>query len=259
MRALSFAVLAGLMFTSAASAETLVLRSVVTDSDGRITAGDVFENADGFEHVVLGVRSGQSATLDAGQVQSAVAREGGYWDNARGIRRILVTVGPDGFAPVSARSAAAVATPAAAQAGRTIEVLVLTRSISAGEIIQPQDLAYQSVQAHQAGSDLPSSPEAVIGKTARWALREGGVVKSRELTSPVVVRRSEQVQVEWSNGRMTLAMTGTAQKDGAVGDIIQVVNPTSKKIIDVVITGPGRGAVGPAAQPNRQPQYLSQR
>ena len=54
----------------------LVLKSSVTDGDGRITLGDVFDNAGQASDVLLGYRQGSTAVLDAAIVQSIAARNG---------------------------------------------------------------------------------------------------------------------------------------------------------------------------------------
>ncbi|UDF02754.1 flagellar basal body P-ring formation chaperone FlgA [Asticcacaulis sp. AND118] len=229
--------------------ETLVLKARVTDGDGRITLGDLFDNAGPAADVVVGARMGTSAVLDAGQVQARVRQAGQSWPNPQGLRRIIVTAGADGETAVVAK----------AQAGRTKQVLVFTRALGAGEIVAPADLAYQSVQAHLAGGALVAEAETAIGKTVRSPVREGGVVRPTDLTSPVVVRRAEMVKVTWDMNGVSLSMTGAAQKDGAVGDVIMVQNPQSKKLIEAVVTGPGSAATGETAQRLRSQALYSSR
>lgn len=229
--------------------DTLVLKAQVTDSDGRITLGDLFDNAGPAADVVVGARMGASAVLDAGQVQAKARQAGQYWPNPKGLRRIIVTAGADGETAVVAKT----------QAGRTKEVLVFTRALAAGEIVAPTDIAYQSVQAHLAGGSVVAEADTAIGKTVRSPVREGGVVRPADLTSPAVVKRAELVKVTWDMNGVTLSMTGAAQKDGAVGDVIMVQNPQSKKLIEAVVTGPGSAATGETAQRLRAQSLYSSR
>ncbi|MFT4089411.1 MAG: flagellar basal body P-ring formation chaperone FlgA [Asticcacaulis sp.] len=249
MLMLAGAVAGMLGFTQPALAQgVLVLKPSVTDSDGRITIGDVFDNAGAAAQVTLGNRVGPTAVLDAGRVQAIARQAGVYWDNPQGLRRIVVSAGADGSAAGAQKT----------QAGRTREVLVFNRSINANEIIGPSDISYQPVQSHMAtGAGLEAAD--VIGKSARYPLREGAMVRSADLSSPVVIKRSEQVRVTWSSGALNLSMTGVAQKDAAIGDVLMVQNTQSKKMVEVVVTGPGTAVVGQAATQIRNQSLYSAR
>ncbi|MBW8881966.1 MAG: flagellar basal body P-ring formation protein FlgA [Asticcacaulis sp.] len=228
----------------------VTLRSQVTDGDGRITLGDLFDGAGPASNVQVGTRSGATAVLDAGIVQQIAAKNGVYWNNPSGLRRIIVAGGPDGD-PVET---AAVMSMSGAH---NMEVLVFTRPMNTGDIVQAEDLQYAEVAATSAA--LPSDPSAVIGKTVRCPLRQGGVVRMSDLTSPIVAKRGETLSVTWSSGALSLTVAAIAQKDAAVGDLIQVQNPTSKKLVDVVVTGPGQAITGPNAARYRSNTQLSMR
>lgn len=189
------------------SPNPLVLKSHVTDGDGRITLGDVFDNAAQASDVLLGYRKGATAVLDAAIVQSIAARNGVYWDNARGLRRIIVAAGP--------------------------ETGPETGSVT--------------------GSGNAPQPAAIAGpqNNANWG--------RPQISGPIAVKRSEMVSVTWTQNGLSLTLSGPAQKDGAVGDVIQVQNPSSKKMIDAVVTGPGRAVSGQAAARIRNQTYLSSR
>jgi len=197
-----------LLIPAAASAQgAAVLRAVTTDADGRVTLGDLFVNAGAAAHVQVGTRSGPSAVLDAAIVQALAARAGLYWDNPRGLRRIIVTQGPDGDAS-----------------------------------------APQSANVAPAGAPGASSGASSGGWPAYAAAASG----------PVVVRRADMVSVTWRANGLSLTLNGQAQKDAAVGEQIEIMNPSSKQMIAAVITGPGTAVAGPAADRYRS-QLLSSR
>jgi|SRR6185312_8559418 len=218
---ITFAVLAALLLPAVASAQqVLTLRGAPTDADGRVTVGDVFDNAGPLVDVVLGYRTGVSVILDAATVQSVVGANGGYWNNPRGQRRIVVTAGPDG--------------------GNT------PVPVAAARVAQPENPFGRTAAAAPVASQSPfaATPVAAV-PAARPAMIAAGA------RGPVVVHRLEMVDVTWSGGGISLTMSGVAQKDAAAGDTVSVQNPTSKKIIDAVITGPGHGVAGPAADSYR--------
>ena len=260
MKAL-LAAIALIGFAAAAHAQDvaspLVLKANATDADGRVTLGDLFDNAGAYASVVVATRTGANVILDAAAVQSAAGRAGAYWDNPRGLRRIMVSAGQDG-APSDATAmpvaTAAAVNPAQAQ---NRDVLVFTHPMNTGDIVQAEDLQFAEVAA-ASGSTLTDA-QGAIGKIVRYPLRSGVAIRLNDLTSPTVVRRSEQVQVTWSSNGMSLSMTGLAQKDAAAGDLIQVQNPVSKKMVDAVVTGPGQALAGPAADRLRSNMLLSSR
>ena len=237
----------------------LVLKSSVTDGDGKITVADLFDNPGAFGSIVLAQRTGATAVLDAAAVQGVVNRAGAYWDNPKGLHRIIVSAGPDGLpADDAAMTPVASQSPAQAPAAtHNQQVLVFTHPMNTGDVVQAEDLQFAEVAAVASGT--VSNAQTAIGKTVRYPLRQGAAVRTSDLTSPVVVKRAEQVQVTWASDSMSLSMTGIAQKDAATGDLIQIQNPTSKKLIDAVVTGPGEALAGPAADRIRQGLLLSSR
>ncbi len=258
MRSKSLGVLAALFLLtpSLAFADTLVLKSTPTDGDGRITIGDVFDNAGAQANVIIGYRTGATAVLDAGTVQMVASRNGAYWDNPRGQRRIIVTNGADGSTADDAQAAPVASTQ---KTSLNKEVLVYAHAMNAGDVVQPEDLQFASVQAQTVTGNLPREARDAVGKVVRFPTREGGVVHGGDLTSPTVIKRSEAVKVTWASNGMALSMTGIASKDGAIGDLIQIQNPTSKKMVDAIVTGPGEALTGPAADEIRARQTLSMR
>jgi len=251
-----------LMIPATAFAGNLTLKSNPSDGDGRITVGDVFDGADPSQSgIVLGYRNADTAVLDAATVQMVTARNGLSWDNPRGLRRIIVTSGSDGSAPADAPAATAAAptvySQAPAASGKAVEALVFSHSMTAGQIVQADDMTFARVPV--AADDMPSNAASVIGKAVRFPVREGAVIRLSALSQPTVVHRAEPVKVTWSSGALSLTITGTAQKDAGVGDVIQIENPSSRKMIDAVVTGPGEALSGPAADQLRSRLLLSAR
>ncbi len=241
-----------------AFAGTLTLKSNPSDGDGRVTVGDVFDGAELSQAgIVLGYRNADSAVLDAATVQMVAARNGLSWDNPRGLRRIIVTSGSDGSAPADSAPQVAASAQITAVAGKAVEALVFSHSMNAGQIVQADDMTFAKVPA--TAGDMPSDASSVIGKMVRYPVREGAVIRTSALSQPTVIHRAEPVRVTWSSGALSLSISGTAQKDAAIGDAIQIENPASKKMIDAVVTGPGEALAGPAADRLRSTMFLSAR
>ena len=228
-----------------------------TDDDGRVTLGELFDDAGAAANVVVGQRLGATAVFEASQIQAAARRAGLEWSNPQGLRRIVVREGGAAPAEASARPAAATV---ASRPGATVEVLTYARSLAAGDIVQPSDVIWASVQAHQAPSGGPQDAEQVVGLSAKRALRAGAAVTSRDLASPQVIARNDLVEVAYIAGGVELTVTGKATRDASAGEAVPVLNVQSGRTIDAVAVGPGRAVAGPAAQTARaNPQQFAAR
>lgn len=217
----------------------ITLRMDTTDADGRVTLGDLFDGVSGpAADMVIAARMGPTAVLEAGQVQMFARRAGYDWTNANGIRRIIVREGADnGGTSGGARASAS---------RGNVEVLAYARSITAGEIVQPQDLIW--VKMAGAPADAPRDADAVIGLAAKRPLREGAAVSSRDVGAAQVIKAGDLITITYDDGGISLSLQGKAVASAATGDVFAVQNTLSKKIIQAVATGPGAAAVGPQAQ-----------
>ncbi|NQE60446.1 flagellar basal body P-ring formation chaperone FlgA [Caulobacter sp. RHG1] len=238
--AAAFAAFAAPLLPNMAFAGTPVtLRMDTTDADGRITLADLFDGVSGpAANMVIAARMGPTAVLEAGQVQMFARRAGYDWTNSNGIRRIIVREGADNGGTSAGATASA--------SRGNVEVLAYARSITAGEIVQPQDLLW--VKMAGAPADAPRDADAVIGLAAKRPLREGAAVSTRDVGAAQVIKAGDLITITYDDGGISLSLQGKAVASAATGDVFAVQNTLSKKIIQAVATGPGAAAVGPQAQ-----------
>jgi flagellar basal body P-ring formation protein FlgA len=230
MRTALLLALGAALAASPALAGPVSLKADVADSDGRVTLGDLFDGAGGAAGMLVATRAGPTVVLDAGAVQMMARRAGLDWGNPNGLRRIVVRGGAAASAP----------------AGRgNVEVLTWSRSLNAGEIVQPEDMVWG--KAAGAPSDTPRDADAIIGMAARRPLREGASVSLRDVSAQQVIKAGEMVQIIWSSGGITLSLQGKAMSAAAAGQTFNVQNPVSKKLIEAVATAPGQAVTGPEA------------
>ena len=236
--ALALATICLALATAAAAGTPVTLRPDPA-SGPTITLGDLFDGAGPAARVVVGAGApaGLNAVLDAGQVQQIAHINGLDWTNPAGIRRIIVHGG----------AVVAEAAPAPS-AAKTVEVLTYARSLAAGEVVQPADLTYAKLPAFQAPQDAPRDAADIIGKAARRPLRSGTAVASLDVTAAQVIKRDDMIDVAFHAEGMTLTLQGKALAGAAMGETLNVMNLTSKKVIQAVAVGPDRAVVGPEAE-----------
>jgi flagella basal body P-ring formation protein FlgA len=212
----------------------VTLRADASDADGVVTLGEIFDGAGAAGRTPVASRTGASVMLNAQAVRLAAARAGLDWANAEGLRQVIVRSG----APTGAASATA--------ARGNVEVLTWARNITAGEVVQPQDLVWG--KAALAPADAASDPDAMVGQVARRALRSGAAVAAHDVSAVQAVKANEMVTLTFDSDGVSLALQAKALTGGAVGETINVQNVTSKKTVQAVVTAPGQAAVGPAAE-----------
>jgi flagella basal body P-ring formation protein FlgA len=237
------AALAMALAAPALAGQRVVLRAEVSGA-GLITLGDLFENAGAASQTVVGnaAPAGESAVLDAGAVQR-IARENGLdWANTDNLQRIVV---PSGVVRPAARAA------------QMVEVLTYARSLMAGDIVQPEDLAFTKVASFAISPDAPRNAEEVIGKAARRPLRSGAAVAVHDVTPPQVIKRDDTVRVAYSADGVDLTLDGKSMGAAAVGETVAIMNTASKKVIQAVAVGVDQAVVGPDADQIRAAAFVN--
>lgn len=234
MRKLLILAAATLAFAGPALAgQPVTLKADTVDTDGMVTLGDLFDNAGAAGRVAVAAKPGTGIVLDAVAVQTIARRSGLDWANAEGIRKIVVRGAPTGV------------TASAGAARTNVDVLTYARNLAAGEIVQPADLVWGKAAA--APADAPSDADTVIGMAAKRPLRAGATVAARDVGAAQVVKPGEIITVLYEAEGVSLSLQGKAMAAGGVGESIAVLNTSSKKTIQAVVTGPGQAVVGPAA------------
>lgn len=226
-------IVAGLCAAPALAGQPVSLRAQVSAS-GPITLGDLFDNSGQASGVIIGngAPAGMSAVLDAGAVQRIARTHGLDWDNPQGLQRIVVPS----------------AGPAVAGAGPTVEVLTYSRSLTAGEVVQPTDLAFGKVPGFAVPPDAPRDADGVIGKVVRRPMRAGSAVAAHDLSNAILVKRDDVVEVSYHTDGISLTLQGKAMADAAAGEPVAIQNTASKKIIQAVVSGADEAVVGPEAE-----------
>lgn len=103
-----------------------------------------------------------------------------------------------------------------------------SRNLTRGTIISASDLSDQS------------DVENYVGLEVTRNLRKGARLDDSLLRKPHVVKRNEHVTLVYQQGRLSLETTARTLGEGAVGDLISVMNTSSRQRISAYIVGPGR-------------------
>ena len=219
------------------AAQSVELRSDASIHDGRVTLGDLFDNA-GLQAGVLvaDTGTGSSVVLDAGRLQLFAGEHGLQWANARGLRRVIARSGAE----------------AASSGRRSSSVLVYARDIGTGEMVQAEDLAWSKTPAFDPPAGAPRDSRPLIGQAARRPLRQGSPAMLADLTPPLVIKKDDIVSISFQTGGIKLILQAKAVTGAAAGAMFDAINPASRKVIQALAVGPGEAVVGPQADRLRE-------
>lgn len=139
------------------------------------------------------------------------------------------------------------------------DVPVLTRDMRAGDIVRHSDIDWVRIPANRIGQNVITSLDQLVGMSPRYQARAGEPLRLADMVPPVVVQKGAEVDMLLSSGALTLIARGRALENGAIGDIINVLNTRSNRTLRGVVDGPNSiridtpgsaRAVSAAAQPN---------
>lgn len=118
------------------------------------------------------------------------------------------------------------------------DVPVLTRDMRPGDIVRQSDIDWIRVPANRIGQNVITSIDQLLGMSPRYQARAGEPLRLADMVPPVVVQKGAQVDMLLTSGTLTLAARGRALENGAIGDIINVLNTRSNRTLRGVVDGP---------------------
>ncbi|MFC6688599.1 flagellar basal body P-ring formation chaperone FlgA [Jhaorihella thermophila] len=115
------------------------------------------------------------------------------------------------------------------------DVVVAARTIRAHEVISAADLAVRPIESPGGFRD----PSEVVGNEARVMLYAGRPVRANDIGPPASVERNQLVTLVYRSGALRISVDGRALGRGAQGDLIRVMNLSSKATVTGRISGDG--------------------
>jgi len=126
--------------------------------------------------------------------------------------------------------------------GRAIDVVsapVMSRPVDRGGRISSEDVTMTRMPRSTVPTNALFDASDVIGMVATRPLRNGAIVRVRDVERPRVVRKSDMVTVVYSAPGLQLTSKAQALDSGGKGDVVTIMNLRSKRVIEAVVTGEG--------------------
>ena len=119
------------------------------------------------------------------------------------------------------------------------EMVVAARTIPAQSLIGPADLAIRDGQAPGSIAD----PRLAVGLEARVAIYAGRPVRADDLTQPALVDRNQVISLVYNHGGLFIATEGRALSRAGAGELIRVMNLSSRNTVNARIGADGAAYV----------------
>lgn len=119
-------------------------------------------------------------------------------------------------------------------------VLTASKPLQKGTLIQKGDLVREKVETTRIRNDLLYTEERFLNYRLRRSVSRGKIMKSAHLEAPFAVQEGQNIRVYTSIGEGEISVIARARQNGRSGQIIQLVNLTSKKRIQAKIDENGK-------------------
>lgn len=121
------------------------------------------------------------------------------------------------------------------------ESIVAARTIRAHSVLTAEDISLVPEALPGAVSD----PAAIIGLEARVTLYQGRAIRPDQLGPSASVDRNQLVTLAYRSAGITILAEGRALARGGTGDVIRVMNNSSRTTVSGVIAPDGSVMVQP--------------
>lgn len=118
-----------------------------------------------------------------------------------------------------------------------VSIPVLRTTMRNGDIIGSNDIEMIDVFTADVQADTLLKADAVVGMTPRRMAVAGKPLHVVDMQSPQLVGRGENVTIVFKAGPLNLTTVGKAMQNGARGEMIHVVNNSSSRAIDGIVSG----------------------
>lgn len=95
--------------------------------------------------------------------------------------------------------------------------------------------------------DIPNADilAEYVGKELSRTVYNGTPIRQKDVKEPVMVRRNSRVNMIYRAGRLEITAVGRALQEGALGDMVTVINLDSRKKVDGIVTARGTVEMNP--------------
>jgi flagella basal body P-ring formation protein FlgA len=110
-------------------------------------------------------------------------------------------------------------------------VWVLERPVRRGQVITAADLVEVEMDLGRIPAGVVRDQREIVGNRARRSIRNGIPIRKNWLGRVPLVHRGDVVTLKAESDTILISTIGVVRTDGASGDLVEVVNLSSKKLV----------------------------
>lgn len=123
------------------------------------------------------------------------------------------------------------------------DVVTVVRPLGKHQHIELEDIRVERRDLAGLGSETIRGVKDALGNRATRMIYPGTVLQTGMIDQPPVVKRGDVVKIIAETGPMTITATGIVKQQGRKGEMVQVMNTGSNRVILARVTGPDAVAV----------------
>lgn len=123
------------------------------------------------------------------------------------------------------------------------DVWVAQEPLMRGQAVDPFQLSTQRVDTLREGGAVPVEAISGIDFIYYRSIPAGRVLNWRDLVRRPVIQRGQLIEVAAIDRGLSVTMKGLALENGAVGELIRIRNPESRREIAALVVGEGRAEI----------------
>ncbi len=115
------------------------------------------------------------------------------------------------------------------------QVVVAARPLARGTVLAADDIMLAEQGGDTLGFGYLPDPEHALGHELRRPVAAGKVLTPQMLTAPTLIRRGQRVSLQAGAQGVSVRMSGIARSDGILGQVIDVENANSGRLVQAVV------------------------
>jgi flagellar basal body P-ring formation protein FlgA len=121
-----------------------------------------------------------------------------------------------------------------------VDIVALAQPLRRGDILNEADLTSVRLARKKVPAGALMDAAEIVGKEARTNLRANAPIARKDFQRPILIQKREKITVTFDMPGMKLTSRAIAMDEGAKGDVIDIMNVQSRRIVPATIISRGQ-------------------